>query len=135
MWGSVCRALIDIMQYLCLFRIHLTAYSPLGSPDSSNIRGGTGTSLLNHEIVKEIASETGKSCGQILIRWAFQRGTSVIPKSVTPCRIIENFDVFSWELSPSQMKKLASFPQERFLTGTFWLKKGGPYSTLDELWA
>jgi len=118
-----------------IYSIHITAYSPLGSPDSASMRGNTGTNLLTHDIVKEIALETSKSCGNVLIRWAYQRGTSVIPKSVTTSRIIENFDVFNWELTATQMEKLATIPQERFLTGTFWLKEGGPYRTLEDLWA
>jgi diketogulonate reductase-like aldo/keto reductase len=52
-------------------------------------------------------SET-KSTAQILIRWALQRGLVVIPKSANRARIFENADVFDFELSPDDMKRLDS---------------------------
>ncbi|KAK9377988.1 NADP-dependent oxidoreductase domain-containing protein [Kockiozyma suomiensis] len=65
--------------------IHLTAYSPLGSTDAP---------LQQEKIVSLIAEKTGKTATQILISWAIWRGTSVIPKSVTPSRIEANFQDF-----------------------------------------
>ena len=101
--------------------IHVTAYSPLGSPDSVEMLKRSGPALLDHPIVGKIAEETGKSCGAVLIRWGLQRGCSVIPKSVTPSRIEDNFDMFSWQLSESQMASLSTMkPQERMLLGNFW---------------
>ena len=43
----------------------------------------------------------------MLIRWAVQRGTIVIPKSVTPARIASNIDVYGWSLSEEDMTALA----------------------------
>ncbi|KAK9233940.1 NADP-dependent oxidoreductase domain-containing protein [Lipomyces kononenkoae] len=63
--------------------IHLTAYSPLGS---------TSAPLQEEGIVKAVAERLGKSAAQVLISWAIWRGTSVIPKSVTPSRIASNFE-------------------------------------------
>jgi 2,5-diketo-D-gluconate reductase A len=68
------------------------AWSPLGQ----------GTLLDDHTIVS-IAEEVGRSSAQVIIRWHLQRGTIVIPKSVTPARIAANFDVFAFELTPEQM--------------------------------
>ena len=48
---------------------------------------------------------------QVLIRWAIQHGTSVLPKSVTPERIESNLDVFSWKLEDEDYKKL-HFPKQ-----------------------
>lgn len=116
--------------------IHVTAYSPLGSPDSAGMFKRASPSVMEHPEVIRIAAEVGRSAGQVLIRWGLQRGTSVIPKSVTPSRIEQNFDMFSWELSAEHMTVLSTIePQQRMLVGDFWLKAGGPYRTLDELWA
>ncbi|KAK9321567.1 NADP-dependent oxidoreductase domain-containing protein [Lipomyces orientalis] len=65
--------------------IHLTAYSPLGS---------TAAPLQEEYIVKKVAERVGKSSAQVLISWAIWRGTSVIPKSVTPSRVRSNFEDF-----------------------------------------
>ena len=114
---------------------HVTAYSPLGSPDSSKMIGHAGQSVLANPSVASIASAVGKSPAQVLIRWAVQRGTSVLPKSVTPERIAANFGVLDWELSDEQMATLSSIgAQERLLHGKFWCKANGPYKTLADLW-
>jgi 2,5-diketo-D-gluconate reductase A len=70
-------------------------YSPLGQ----------GLELEDPVIVA-IAREHGKSAAQTVIRWHLQLGDVVIPKSVTPARIAENFDVFGFELSDEQMQAI-----------------------------
>lgn len=112
---------------------HVTAYSPLGSSDSASIHGHVGATLLEHPNIKEVAEETGKSTGQVCIRWAVQRGTSVIPKSSKVERLMKNFDVFTWTLSAEQMTQLSSIePQVRMLSGMLFL--GGPYKTIADIW-
>merc|ERR1719198_2210614 len=81
---------------------HLTAYSPLGSPDSASMIKHDGASVMASPEVLAIAQAVGKTAAQVLVRWAIQRGTSVVPKSVTPSRITANFDVLDWELSDDQ---------------------------------
>lgn len=71
------------------------AYSPLGT-------GG----LLGNETVKEVAANYGKSPAQVLIRWSLQHGFLPLPKSVHPEYIKANADVFDFEISPDDMKKL-----------------------------
>eukprot|EP00308_Calcidiscus_leptoporus_P001388 CAMPEP_0119353614 /NCGR_PEP_ID=MMETSP1334-20130426/2726_1 /TAXON_ID=127549 /ORGANISM="Calcidiscus leptoporus, Strain RCC1130" /LENGTH=312 /DNA_ID=CAMNT_0007366931 /DNA_START=88 /DNA_END=1026 /DNA_ORIENTATION=- len=114
---------------------HLTAYSPLGSPDSASMIKHNGASVMAAPEVKAVAADVGRTPAQVLIRWAVQRGTSVVPKSVTPSRIESNFDVLAWELSEQHMATLASIePQERMLHGQFWCNAAGPYKTLEDLW-
>jgi 2,5-diketo-D-gluconate reductase A len=71
------------------------AYSPLGQ----------GLELEDPVIVA-IASEHGRTPAQTIIRWHIQIGNVVIPKSVTPERIVENFDVFDFVLSDAQMQAI-----------------------------
>ena len=54
----------------------------------------------------EIAQAHSKTPGQVVIRWHLQIGNVVIPKSVTPKRIEENFDVFGFELSAAEMQAI-----------------------------
>jgi 2,5-diketo-D-gluconate reductase A len=59
--------------------------------------------VLDDPTITEIAAAHGKTPGQVVIRWHLQLGNVVIPKSVTPERIIENFDVFDFFLSADEM--------------------------------
>jgi 2,5-diketo-D-gluconate reductase A len=73
------------------------AWSPLGQG-----------SLLENPEVTALAESHGKTPAQVLIRWHIQLGNIVIPKSVTPKRIVSNFDVFDFELSEQDMASVSS---------------------------
>jgi len=62
--------------------------------------------VLDDPAIVEIAEAHGKTPGQVVIRWHLQLGNVVIPKSVTPERIDENFDVFGFELSGDEMAQI-----------------------------
>jgi 2,5-diketo-D-gluconate reductase A len=64
--------------------------------------------LLDNPKVTEVAERHGKTPAQVLIRWHIQLGNIVIPKSVTPERIVSNFDVFDLELSEQDMASISS---------------------------
>jgi 2,5-diketo-D-gluconate reductase A len=59
--------------------------------------------VLQDATITEIAEAHGKTPGQVVIRWHLQLGNVVIPKSVTPERIIENFEVADFTLSAAEM--------------------------------
>jgi diketogulonate reductase-like aldo/keto reductase len=63
------------------------AWSPLGQSED-----------LRHATIRAIAERVGRTPAQVVIRWHLQIGNIVIPKSTTPTRIEENFDVFDFEL-------------------------------------
>lgn len=64
--------------------------------------------IFKNETIAEIAAKYGKSNGQVILRWLLQRGITVIPKSVHQKRMAENIDVFDFELTDDDMKKMAS---------------------------
>jgi len=68
------------------------AWSPLA-------QGG----LLADPVITEVAGRVGRTPAQVILRWHLQQGRIVIPKSVTPGRIIENLAVFDFELSPADL--------------------------------
>jgi diketogulonate reductase-like aldo/keto reductase len=76
------------------------AWSPIGG--ITFYRGGNKSTLEDPTIL-DIAHQHGKSAAQIMLRWHLQEGRSVIPKSIKPSRIAENFDVFDFELTPQQI--------------------------------
>lgn len=57
-------------------------------------------------VVKEVAARHGKTPAQVLIRWCMEKGVIPLPKSVTPSRIEENFDVFGFTLSARDVELL-----------------------------
>lgn len=62
--------------------------------------------VLDDQVVEGIAKATGKSPAQVVLRWHIQRGDVIFPKSVTPQRIQDNFDIFDFELSPDDVDAL-----------------------------
>lgn len=72
--------------------IVVEAWSPLG-------RGR----IMENETLKEIASKYDKSVAQLALRWELQHGIVVIPKSVNEERILENLDIFDFEIEQSDM--------------------------------
>lgn len=102
--------------------VAVTAYSPLGSPDSAAMLGRRDDVLLTeHPTIQQIAEAHEATPGQILIAWALARGTSVIPKSVNPARIAENWAARNLDLTPAEMTAIAALDRhERKVEGKFW---------------
>ena len=69
---------------------------------------GQGKGLLEDPVIAGIADRVGRSPAQVVLRWHVQRGTVVIPKSVTPERIRSNIQVFDFELTPADMGALTA---------------------------
>ena len=73
------------------------AWSPLA-------KGG----VLEDPAITQIAEKAGKTPAQVVLRWHIQRGDIVFPKSVTPSRMEDNFDLFDFELDPSDMEEITA---------------------------
>lgn len=79
--------------------ILVEAWSPMG-------RGA----LLEHPAVTALAEKYRRTPAQICIRWCLEKGILPLPKSVTPARIAENADVFSFRLAPEDVAALDTVP-------------------------
>ncbi len=83
------------------------AWSPIGG---ITFYPGWGSderkSVMDDPTIAAIAAEHGKSPAQVMLRWGIQEGRSVIPKSINPTRIAENFDLFDFELSDDELAQL-----------------------------
>lgn len=86
--------------------IAVTSWSPLA-------RGR----LLDDAVLAEIAAKHNKTIAQVIIRWHLQNDLIVIPKSVTPSRIIENADVYDFSLAAEEIKAIDDLNQD-WRTGT-----------------
>jgi 2,5-diketo-D-gluconate reductase A len=79
------------------------AWSPLG-------RGGD---LLEEPVLEEIAARHERTTAQVVLRWHVQLGNVVIPKSVTPSRIEENFQIFDFTLSDDELRAIDGLDADR----------------------
>jgi 2,5-diketo-D-gluconate reductase A len=64
--------------------------------------------LLDDPVIRGLAEAHGRTPAQVVLRWHLQLGNVVIPKSVTPGRIEENFDLFGFELDAADMEAIAA---------------------------
>ncbi|QHA92043.1 aldo/keto reductase [Bacillus sp. N1-1] len=90
----------ELREYCKQHSIQLEAWSPLAQGK-----------LLDHEVVKEIAEQHGKSTAQVIIRWDLEHEVVTIPKSSNPDRIKQNFDVFDFELTQDNIRALDELNQ------------------------
>jgi 2,5-diketo-D-gluconate reductase A len=64
--------------------------------------------VLEDPTITKVAEEVGKTPAQVVLRWHVQRGDIVFPKSVTPSRMRENFEIFDFELGSEDMKAIGA---------------------------
>ncbi|WAC57147.1 aldo/keto reductase [Gordonia sp. SL306] len=80
------------------------AWSPIGG--ITFYRDGSHGSTLEDPTLQKIGAAHEKTTAQVMLRWHIQQGRQVIPKSVTPSRIAENFDVFDFELTNDELASI-----------------------------
>ncbi|KAB8253655.1 NADP-dependent oxidoreductase domain-containing protein [Aspergillus pseudonomiae] len=85
----------DIVDWLKKRNIVVEAYSPL-----------VQATRMNEPVLQSLVKKHNKTPAQVLIRWSLQKGYVPLPKSVTESRIIENTQVFDFELSEEDMESL-----------------------------
>ncbi|MEM6321397.1 MAG: aldo/keto reductase [Bacteroidota bacterium] len=99
---------------------HLSQNELLGFCQKNNIQLEAWRPIMMGEVLSiptliEMGKSLSKTPVQIALRWLIQRGVAVIPKSVTPQRIIENFNIFDFELNDHQMELIEMLNQNRRL--------------------
>lgn len=115
--------------------IHITAYSPLGSGTrTDSLKTANEPVLLKEPTIATIAKRHGASPAQIILSWAMQRGTAVIPKSYNPERIRQNLASADVVLSSEDTQTIAALDlNRRYVDGAFWQVSGGAY-TVENIW-
>lgn len=69
--------------------------------------------MFEEPAIKAIGDRYGKTVAQVILRWHIQRGIVIIPKSTHYERMVENFDVFDFELSVEDMEKIAALDKKQ----------------------
>jgi len=113
--------------------IVVTTYCPLGSPSRppTFIHSDDPPELLTDPAVLAVAARhPGRSAAQVLLRWAVQRGTVPLPKSVTPARLDANLEAAAGlELSDEDMAAIAALDRHhRYSRGTSFAPAGADSS-------
>ena len=92
----------QLREYDTSHGIATEAWSPIA-------RGG---GLLKDPVITSLAEKYGKTPAQLVIRWHIELGNVVIPKSVTPQRILENFEVLDFELDSEDVDALLALDRQ-----------------------
>jgi diketogulonate reductase-like aldo/keto reductase len=93
----------ETRDYCNAHNIVVESYSPL-------MQAGEA---IQHPVITKLAQQHGKTPAQIILRWHVQSDLIVIPKSVKPQRIRENFALFDFELSEIEMHEIAGMDREQ----------------------
>ena len=122
----------DMLDFCKQNDICLTAYSPLGSKDRiPQMKAPDEPSLLENKVINEIAEKHEASPAQILIKWAIDRGTVVIPKSTNPKRIQQNFESLKVELDDQDHQHIKELDRHfRYVHGKFFETEDGKYENI-----
>lgn len=89
------------VKYLQAHNILVEAWAPLG---------GQGAKVMTNPTMLQLADKYGKTPAQISLRWVLQQGILPLPKSVHEDRMIQNQDIFDFELSDEDMRKISLLP-------------------------
>ena len=89
----------ELQDYVRQYNIVIESWYPFGG------RGHTSEHFGN-EVITELADKYGKSSAQIILRWQLQAGFIAIPGSSDPDHIAENYDIFDFELTENEMKRI-----------------------------
>lgn len=92
---------IEEVKYLQAHNILVEGWAPLG---------GQGAKVMSNETMLQLADKYGKTAAQISLRWLIQRGVLPLPKSVHKERMVQNTQLFNFELSDEDMKKIDRLP-------------------------
>jgi len=101
----------ELIEYCQTKGIHVTAYSPLGSQAQDDVN------ILEDPVLQEIAKNHKKTVGQVILQWDLQRHISVIPKASSPEHMKENLQIFDFELTSDEIRKIEGLDRGlRFLS-------------------
>ena len=90
--------------------ILVNGYSPLGAPDWAPVEHHWNTTMLKDPLVAQIAKKYNRSPAQIILRWEWQNGVVVNPRTLNPDHMKENLEILDFELTDDEMKELSTPP-------------------------
>ena len=95
---------IDTQKFLQQNNVQIESWGPFAEGKNN---------IFQNELLLSIAARYKKTVAQVVLRWLTQRGVIVIPKSVRKERMIENFNVFDFELSPEEKNAIVALDMKK----------------------
>ena len=94
---------IETQEYLQDNNVQIESWGPFAEGKND---------LFNNDLLAEIGNKYNKTVAQVVLRWLVQRGVVAIPKSVHKERIVENFNIFDFELSGEDIEAITSLDKK-----------------------
>jgi D-xylose reductase len=96
------------------YGLKVTAFSPLGALSYLEMdMADSHERVIDQPVVLAAAERTDKTPAQVVLHWAIQRGTSIIPKSIQPARMAENLDIRDFNLTDAEMQAISDLNRQR----------------------
>ena len=103
-----------LLRFCCESGIAVTGFSPLGAQSYFALNmAGQDESVLESEPVRQIAAALNRTPAQVVLRWAVQRGTAVVPKTSRVERMRENLAIDDFSLTDDQMTAISALNRNR----------------------
>lgn len=100
----------ELLDFCQKHNITFNSYSSLGCPDRASTLGISWNPLpevLNDPAIAAIAQKYGKTPAQVILRWHWQQGIVVNPRTSNPDQMLENLSIFDFELERQEMMVLS----------------------------
>lgn len=97
---------IEFQEIMKEYGVQIESWGPLAEAKND---------IFQNKLLKSIAQKHNKTVAQTILRWLIQRDVVVIPKSVHKERIVENINVFDFELTPEDMLQIATLDTRKSL--------------------
>jgi diketogulonate reductase-like aldo/keto reductase len=121
-----------LLEYCKQKGIVITAYSPLGAPNS--VYGIND--VITNSTINEIAQRIHKTPAQVILRWLYEKGVSFVVRSYNSKRLEENFKALDYTLSAADFQLVDSISeQKKAILGQWFVQpECGPFKSLKDLW-
>ena len=101
----------DLVSYCKSFNITFNGYSPLGCPDWAPFQHHWDKTILQEDVVQQIARTHSRTPAQVLLRWELQLGVVAQPRTKDPQHMKDNLNYFDFELTDQEMDQISNIPR------------------------
>ncbi|KAJ0170162.1 hypothetical protein K1T71_014090 [Dendrolimus kikuchii] len=99
----------ELIDYCKAHGVQVVAYSPFGTMVPTRASADSPEPKLNNPTMLAIAKKYNKTVSQITLRYLYERGLALIPKTVTKSRVLENASIFDFQLDHDDVETIAKF--------------------------